>query len=224
MLRTSAFLGGLASVALLFAAGNASAAEISGKYLEARTCQVYTGPCFANGEVGLTGRDAMMAWTIDEGQHAGVDLAGLSVVVVVKANDTLGFAGLSGPKQLKSVILVDEQATDQQRAALVEFARRHSGPAGEVVARVQTAPIAMSLDTQALDGKLEVGKIARLVTRKARPTDCICSNESAYYPPLAQLENFAPGVAVDGHFSGRGLGTQWSIPGSRSAYMATFAY
>ena len=41
-----------------------SAVEIRGSYLEARTCDVYTGPCFANGEVGISGKDAIMAWNI----------------------------------------------------------------------------------------------------------------------------------------------------------------
>ncbi len=48
----------LAMTALVIAAlpATASAGEITGTYMEARTCQVYTGPCFANGEVGLSGQ------------------------------------------------------------------------------------------------------------------------------------------------------------------------
>ena len=42
------------------------AAPPSGNYIEARTCQIYTGPCFANGEVGLTGKDAIMTWQINK--------------------------------------------------------------------------------------------------------------------------------------------------------------
>ena len=49
-----------------------AAEEISGSYMEARTCQVYTGPCFANAEVNLTGKDALMAWNIEEGKKGGV--------------------------------------------------------------------------------------------------------------------------------------------------------
>ena len=44
------------ALALLFVfATTGQAANISGEYLEARTCVVYTGPCFANAEMGLTG-------------------------------------------------------------------------------------------------------------------------------------------------------------------------
>lgn len=202
----------------------ADTAQISGTYLETRTCQVYTGPCFANGEVNLAGKDAIMAWSIAQGQRDGVSLDGLSVVVVLNASDTLGFAGLDGPKELKSVILVDQRADSAQHEALVGFAKEHAGRAGESVVRIDAAPIRMSLDVAELRGRLEAGKNLKLVTRQARPGDCICSNESAYYPPLAKVKNFVPGVTIEGNFTGRGLGSRWSTPDSRSAYMATFSY
>jgi len=200
------------------------ASEVTGSYLETRTCQVYTGPCFANAEIGLAGRDAIMAWNIEEGTQDGVDLSGLSVIVVVNASETLAFRGLEDPKTLKSVILVDEKASEPQRDALIQFAKKHSGRAGEAVVRIDSSPIEMSLDTSELNGKLQAGKTVKLNTRKARKGDCICSNESAYYPPLANVENFAPGVTLEGEFKGRGLGSRWSTPGARSAYMATFTY
>ena len=82
----------------------------------------------------------------------------------------------------------------------------------------------MKLNEIELKANLNVGKDVKVTTRKAKPEDCICSNESAYYPPLAKVENFAPGVTTTGEFKGRGLGSRWSTPGARSAYMATFAY
>lgn len=209
-----------------FAAMEVSAAqtEISGHYLEARSCQVYTGPCFANAETGLAGKEAVMAWKITAGRHAGVDLAGLSVVMAVHASDTLGFGGLNDPKQLKSIILVDDKATERQRTALISFVRQYSGKAGQAVVRVSSEPIAMTLNELELKGKLAVGNKIRLETRKAGRGDCICSNESAYYPPLAQVEHFAPSVSTVGEFKSRGLGVQWTSPGDRNAYIATFAY
>lgn len=222
MFRAFAFL--LPAVLGFAVLSSSASADVQGTYLEARTCQVYTGPCFANAEVGLAGKDAVMAWSIDKGSHNGIDLSGLNVVLVMRASDTLGFQGIDSARQVKSVVFVDERADQSQRAALAEFAKSHSGRAGEAVARVESSPINMSLDLLELNGTLQAGKDVKLVTRKARPGDCICSNESAYYPPLAQVENFAPGVALEGEFSGRGLSSRWSIPDSRSAYMATFRY
>jgi hypothetical protein len=202
----------------------ATQTEISGHYLEARSCQVYTGPCFANAETGLAGKEAVMAWKINAGEHEGVDLAGLSVVMAVHGSDTFGFEGLNDPKQLKSIIFVDDKATDQQRSALISFVRQYSGKAGQAVVRVTSEPIAMSLDDVELKGKLVVGTRIRLETRKAGLGDCICSNETAYYPPLADVQYFAPGVSTVGEFKCRGLGVRWSSPGDRNSYMATFAY
>ena len=48
----------LFSLVLIASAVPAVAGDsITGTYLETRTCQVYTGPCFANAETALTGRD-----------------------------------------------------------------------------------------------------------------------------------------------------------------------
>ncbi len=218
------FLPAVVAVVLMLFSSALPADEFNGFYLETRTCQVYTGPCFANGEMGLAGKDAIMAWSIEKGQSNGVDLAGFNVVMVLKASDTLGFRGIDSAQTVKSIILVDQRADKKQRDALVEFAKQHSGRAGKSVVRVDAAPIDMSLDTAKLTGSLRAGDSVSLTTRKARPGDCICSNEIAFYPPLAKVENFAAGVTMEGEYSGRGLGTKWSTPGSRSSYMGTFSY
>lgn len=204
--------------------GVTEAVELSGHYMESRTCQVYTGPCFANAEVGLAGKNAVMAWHISEGSHAGVDLTGLNVVMALGTTKTLAFRGISEAGDVKSVIYVDKRATESQQLALADFAKEHSGAAGKNVLRVSAAPIEMNLNVGTLSGKLNVEKAVQLETRKARPDDCICSNESAYYPPLTDVTHFAPGVATVGEFKGRGLGSRWSTPGARSVYMGTFEY
>ena len=48
-------------------AGTLPSTSVRGEYVEARTADVYTGPCFANAEVGLTGDLAVMGWKIDKG-------------------------------------------------------------------------------------------------------------------------------------------------------------
>ena len=198
--------------------------SVQGDYLEARTCQVYTGPCFANGEMNIDGKEAIMAWSIREGTFSGVDLSGLKVVMVLRSSDTLGFEGIAGAGDIRSLMLVDNRADAAQRAALVDFAKRHSGKAGQDVVRIDEASISMSLDHGALVGRLEAGDDVLLQTRKARPDDCICHNEIAFYPPLADTFAVAPGVATEGGFFGSGLGSRWDIPDSRSVYMGLFQY
>ncbi len=215
----------LALLALVAMAVPAAAADsVTGTYMESRTCQVYTGPCFANAETALAGREALMAWNIETGKHNNVDLAGLSVVVAVRGNDTLAYQGVDDPKELKAAIIVDAKATAAQKEALVAFAKEHAGRAGKEVVRVDAAPITMSLDSVELTGNLQAGEIAKLTTRKARPGDCICSNEVQFYPPLAKINRFAAGVAIEAEFKGHGLGATWSTPESRSVYMGEFNY
>ena len=56
------------------------AATISGTYLEVRSCDVYTGPCFSNAEMGTNGKEAILTWSIQKGMWNNIDLAGLNVV------------------------------------------------------------------------------------------------------------------------------------------------
>ncbi|HVC94908.1 MAG TPA: DUF1326 domain-containing protein [Pirellulales bacterium] len=200
--------------------------EISGNYLETRTCDVYTGPCFANAQVGLTGQQAIMAWSIESGAHEGVDLSGLNVVLVVRAADTLGFGGnvVVRPDPIRSVVLLDERATDSQRAALTAFVKRHAAHVAGDVVRVASLPIEMKFDHIDLECSLEAGKEARLVTRRLVARDRCCTNEEIFYPPLAEVEHSEPAFTIDGGYSGRGLGQTWSNPKTRSSFLATFAY
>src|SRR5260370_25455635 len=81
------FLAGF--VVLMILAAPVGAAELTGKYVEARTCDVYTAPCFANAEMNLAGKHAVLGWRVDQGAVDGVKLDGLSVVALIAASDTL---------------------------------------------------------------------------------------------------------------------------------------
>lgn len=212
----------LALIAVLATCCSVFGGDLKGTYVEARTCQVYTGPCFANGEVGLAGKNAVMSWRITEGEQNGVDLSGLAVVVIVKGSHTFGFAGLADAKTKNAMIIVDSAANAKQRESLRRFALSQTGLEAKNIKGVSDAPIEMDFNTSDLSVMLEVGKIVKLKTRKARPGDCICSNESAYYPPLTKLTGSAPGVTIEGDVTARKLGNRWSIPDSRSAYMGIF--
>ena len=123
--------------------------------VEARTADVFTGPCFANSEVELTGDLAVMGWKIDKGSWQGVKLDGLGVVGVVKASATLGDVHNSA-YPVKSVLIVDEKATKAQRDALVAFVKAQAGKlAGDVVVGGQLVVRAADLErsNESLGGK-----------------------------------------------------------------------
>src|SRR5207302_2873524 len=98
------------------------AGHLSGEYIESRTADVYTGPCFANSEVNLTGQEAVLAWHVEKGTWGAVNLDGLSVAAIVRASATLGDP-FSNPLPAKAVMIVDERANAAQREALVSFAQ-----------------------------------------------------------------------------------------------------
>src|SRR5437667_4056982 len=68
----------------------APAVDVRGQYVEARTCDVFTGSCFANADTGLTGKNAVLAWKVTSGTVGGTRLDGLGVVAVVAYRETLG--------------------------------------------------------------------------------------------------------------------------------------
>jgi len=220
MVHRLGIAGLVLGIACLAAAPSAMAA-VSGEYLEIRSCSVYTGPCFANAEMGVTGREALLAWKIDEGTHNGVDLAGLKAVMAITAAETLGEADkLEG--SVKAVILADEKANDRQRDALVDFVKSRAGKLAESVQKVQFVAIDLKLDQVDMAAELKAGSDVAVRTRKLEKGDCVCTNEIVYYPPLTKVENYAPAFALEGRYSGRALGVSWSQPNTRSAFLATF--
>src|SRR5215831_2981725 len=151
-------------------------AQIKGDYVETRSADVYTGQCFANGEVGLVGDEAILAWHIKDGSWDGVSLAGLSVVGAVKAQATLGDP-YGKPYPAKSVLLVDRQATPQQRQALINFAQQMGGELLRHVVRVVDAPIDMEiLQQHSARARLQAGDFVTVETRAIGEKDHLCGN------------------------------------------------
>lgn len=212
----------LAVVALPFLAAPLSAAGLTGSYIEARTTDVWTGPCFANADVNIGGKHAIMAWKIDKGDFNKVNLDGLGVVAVVAASDTLG-TQQTGPA--KAVLLVDERANETQRAALVQLAKKQGGELlGNVVAvRASRVELSVCDCAEGGCGILRAGD-ARIETRCLNEKhDKVCGNESAFFPPLARDVDVRPALAAENAYSGKGLDGTWQDSGRRGAYLGTFA-
>jgi len=97
----------LSLAALTAFASTQSTPTISGDYLEVRSCDVYTGPCFANAEMNLRGKEGILVWSVREGSWNGIPLAGLSVIAVVSTDSTLGDMRYQ-PRSGKAVLILDE--------------------------------------------------------------------------------------------------------------------
>ena len=197
-------------------------ATISGDYAEFRNADVYTGPCFANSEVNLTGNDAVLAWHVRDGAWSGAPLSDLNVVAVVRASGTLGDP-YDSPLPARAVIMVDARANDAQRAALVQFAQAQAPALLSDVISVQPQPISFSIAQHGFT-TVQAGTLVRLSTRTLKSSDEICHNEDVYYPPLAaHLAHSMPVVAESSSYSGGNLGVTWNDSGRRSSFVGTFA-
>lgn len=212
----------VAALALAVIVTPASAAGLSGQYIEARTCDVWTGPCFANAEMNLSGQHAVLGWKVDKGDFNQVNLDGLGVVAVVRASDTLGLEQ-TGPA--KAILIVDQRATAAQREALISLAKKQGGDLVRNVIAVEAAPVELAIC------ECKNNACARLTAGTAKiETRCldahhdkVCGNESAYYPPLTKGVKATAAVAVEHSFQGKTLNETWKDHGRRGAYVGSFA-
>jgi hypothetical protein len=208
----------------LLVAGNLPGTSIQGEYIEARTADVFTGPCFANSEVELTGDLAVFGWKITKGSWQGVKLDGLGVVGAVKASATLGDL-FHTAYPVKSILIVDEKASPEQQLALKAFAKRMSNDLLSDIVRTEIAPISLTFENNNLHSAkatLTAGKLAAIQTRPIKDGDHLCSNELVWYTPLTKVEHAMPAYALAHNFKGQGLGTTWSSPEKRSAFVGSF--
>jgi hypothetical protein len=202
-------------------ANNVAVINAKGMYIEARTTDIWTGPCFANADFNIGGKQGVMAWRIDKGQAGDVSLDGLSVVAVVSAANTIG---LEQRSPAKAVIIVDGRANEQQREALVRFAKQQGGQLVANVVKVHSQSIKIIACPCKRNACAEVdATIAKLTTRCIDDEhDKVCGNEYAFYPPMAPNTDVIPAGVVEHSFRGQGLGETWSDSDRRAGYVGSF--
>ena len=199
-------------------------AQIKGQYLETRSADVYVGQCFANGEMNLSGQEAIVAWHIAEGKWDDVSLDGLTVVGAIKAQATLGDP-YGKPYPAKSVLIVDREATPQQRDALISFAQAMGGELLRHVVRVVDTRIEMEVaqEEHSTRARLQAGDVVTVETRAIGDKDHLCGNEDTFYKPLTQTLHAMPAVAMTDEYRGKDLNISWTLHNKRSAFVGTFA-
>lgn len=224
-------LSALCGTLVLFGSGVAGAAGIRGDYVEARTADVYTGPCFSNAEVFIYGNQAVMAWKVTEGSFDGVDLAGLSVAAAVQGTTTFSE---DAADHAKAVLIVDEKADSRQRDALIGLARSLGGKRLANVVDVKTSRISLKIENHpdaaaghnmphAPRASFWASGLARIVTRPLDERDHTCGNEVVAYPPLSRGVEALPAYTLGHEFKGSGLGGNWDDPNCRSSFVGRFA-
>ncbi len=214
---------------LLLAAATAFATKgpaptISGDYVEVRSCDVYTGPCFANAEMGLSGKEGILVWSVRQGAWNGVPLDGLNVIAVVRADGTLGDLRYQ-PRRGMAVLVVDRMATPKQQAALIDLARSLAGGLIQEVAEVKAASMEVAIGACARKGcaSVKAGKLVEISTRCLGAKDHLCGNEETFYPPLTDVTGACPAFAELASYAGSGLNLTWDWVEKRNAFTGSFA-
>ena len=214
----------------------AGAPQVKGDYVEARTADVYTGPCFSNAEVFITGDHAVMAWKITEGTFEGENLSGLSIAAAIKGTNTFSKDVAKGAR---SVLIVDQSATAGQKKALIALAKALGGERLSNIEEIQSARINLTVEEmdepatkssphqgmpKAPRASVWVPGIAKILTRPLDEEDHACGNEVVEYAPLSKGVTAVPAYTLSHHFQGKQLGTTWNDPNCRSSFVGHFAY
>jgi hypothetical protein len=231
----SRLMTALCGVLVLVGSSVAGAAGIRGDYIEARTADVFTGPCFSNAEVFIYGSQAVMAWKVTEGSFDGVDLSGLGVAAAVQGTTTFSE---DDPDHARAVLIVDERADSRQRDALVALARSLAGRRLTHVVAVKAARISLKVEGHAMSeadphpahgmpqapaASFWVPGLASIVTRPLDDRDHACGNEVIAYEPLSRGASVLPAYTLGHQFKGQGLNSTWDDPNCRSSFVGHFA-
>jgi Protein of unknown function (DUF1326) len=239
MFRT---MSALCGILVLVGSVPSRAAQIRGDYVESRTADIYTGPCFSNAEVFITGNEAVMAWKVTEGTWNGVDLSGLSVAAAVKGSTTFSE---DQPKLARSILIVDEKASPAQRDALVAMAKTLGGERLQNVVDIKTSMIILTVESHEMteDEKVSDAQkhvlhpmphsprasfwapgLAEILTRPLDDGDHACGNEVVAYAPLSSGVDALPAYTLGHEFKGSGLNARWSSPNCRGSFVGHFTY
>jgi hypothetical protein len=208
--------------ALVLAASPAFAGPVVGKYVEARTAEVFAGGCIMSSEAETIGRQAVMAWRIDAGTYRGQVLDGLRVVAAVSGDRNLGIREIGGesPSFVRAVVYVDERATDAQRDALAGLARELSR--GLITEVVQVTPVAISFDDTAETVAVAAGQ-SQLPVKKSVEHGPACG-AMKWFTPFSVVDSPAMGTTLAHEYTGGGLDARWSAPNRKSAFFGAFTF
>jgi hypothetical protein len=226
----------LCGALILAGSTDANAAGLRGDYIEARTADVYTGPCFSNAEIFIYGDSAVMAWKVTEGSFNGVKLDGLGIAAAVRGTTTFSE---DKPENAKSVLIVDRKATPEQREALIAMAKSLAGKRLDSVVAIKTSMISLTVEAHASGepaahpgqhgmphaarGSFWAPGLAEISTRPLGDGDHMCGNETVAYAPLSKGVDVLPAYTLGHHFKAAGLGGNWDDPNCRSSFVGHFS-
>jgi hypothetical protein len=176
-----------ACLASFLFAGVANAETVTGHYVETRNAAMWAGPCLYNSEMGVVGDMATLAWNVQQGRLGEVSLDNLSIVALVFGNGTFG---MGNKIETRTVLLVDDRASEAQEKALVKMVRSLAPDVIQEVIGVRRTAITMEVDPKSSYSMVDADPV-RIRTRQLRRSDNLCGTDvrRMVYPALAKISD-----------------------------------
>ncbi len=188
--------------------------SVHGDYVEARSAAVFAGACHVNGEYDLTGRQALLAFSIDGGSHDGVDLTGVEVVVSVSSNANLAECG-----DRTSVAYLSPDLDEAVADATVAWLRATHG---EALGRLHVAPAAIEVSLDGDTFAVSIDGTATLTGTALEDRACCAMPENIWYEPLIATTGAVVGKSDTCRFEGDGALDAWTYQNQNNAFVARF--
>lgn len=211
----------LLTLAIAPVAAATPSTSLEGVYVEARSAQVFIGGCIWNSEAMTIGREAVMAWRIDNGQVDGMSVSGLSVVAAIAGDENLA---INPDAARRTVLYVDAAATAEQRDALAAlYTDKHGRMFGEVI-DVVAAPIEFVATAEGY--RVAAGNEVMLEAESLHVDHKLFDKcgEAQWYEPFVPLQDSHLGVALENAYRGTALNARWSDPNKQSAFFGHFSF
>ena len=200
---------------LAAASPTAAPTPVHGDYVEVRTASVFAGACHYNGERVTEGRSAILAWRIDGGAFAGVDLANVRVVAAVSCENNLAERGAAR----RSVIVVDAPS-DAQAASAIAWVKDRCGPELGSAVDVRRAAVTFRHDADAFT--VRVDRVATMAVHAMPDRACCSQPELVWYRPLMPLVDRRVGYTESATLAASSAGPSWQRSDENSAIYGTF--
>jgi hypothetical protein len=183
--------------------------------VEGRTASVFAGACHYGAERTTAGREALIAWHVESGSHAGVDLAGVDLAIVI-----LGEDNLAEPRAARrSILYVSDRATPEQRGAAEALVHVRLGSAPGRWMEVATVPLVAAFDGDR--DRVDAGSLFELRGELLADRACCKMSQAVWYQPLAPIERPIVGRNEVFRYADERLGVVWERHDENTAFAGT---
>jgi hypothetical protein len=189
---------------LACAAGGQQRQEVAGDYIEGRSNHVYGCYCEWSGEGQTGGREAILAWAVQQGSFEGVSLDGVRMAAVIVGEHTLSM----GEPPRTSILFIDSAASAAQRRAAERWLRRQFARLLGQVRNVHAVPI--QFRREADSATLSVGQMLNLTMRRSVLPDDVLQGATLWYDPFIPLVESTLGTTLQNKYWGADFEQRWA--------------